>query len=152
MKVQSQNNHVRQKGRSLNIGSGAWLTTDFDFHNCFGLGFLNKIYNLFYNMDVFSGSQNKAHLLPIIDCCDVVWVSTHSGHLEIFISLIDTCFDTLAEQHRFYAAIAIWTTRLSSYLHDILKLAVVHIVICICLYYGNSVFVELLFETIFPPD
>jgi len=74
----------------------------------------------------------QAHILPIIDYCDVVWVPTNSCHLKrlereyvhsCFVSSIDTVFKlTLTERRRFHTAIKIHkilTRRSPSYLLDI---------------------------------
>jgi len=80
----------------------------------------------------------QAHILPIIDCCDVVWVPTNSSHLKTldlvhsrFVSLIDTRCSvfklTLTERCRFHTAIEvckILARRSPSYL---LKLVTVYI-------------------------
>ena len=62
----------------------------------------------------------QAHILPIIDHCDVVWVPTNSGHLKrlekfthMFFVLdwqyLSCVFKlTLAERHRFHTAIQIY--------------------------------------------
>ena len=74
----------------------------------------------------------QAHVLPLIDYYDVVWVPTNAGHLKRlervhshFVSLIDSdssAFSlTLVEHRRFHTAIQVYkilTKSSPSYLHD----------------------------------
>jgi len=94
----------------------------------------------------------QAHILPIIDYCDVVWVPTNSCHLKRFervhsrfVSSIDTSCSvfklTLTEQRRFHTAIEmhkILTRRSPS---DIFKTSysACHLFVpAVCLNYGKK--------------
>ena len=82
----------------------------------------------------------QAHILPIIDYCDVVWVPTNSCHLKrlervesCFVSSISTNCPvlklTLIEQRRFHIAVEIYKILIRSPSHylTLLKLATVYV-------------------------
>ena len=96
----------------------------------------------------------QAHILFIIDYCDVVWVPTNSSHLKRlervhshFVSSISTNCPvfklTLIERYRFHTAIEIHRNlirRLPSYLLDTFKVghSVCRLFVpAICLNYGK---------------